>query len=40
MRRFDEPFQFYLEGDIGIDEFLEEAQMEWGRHLCGVGHSP
>ena len=35
MRRFDEPFQFYLEGDIGIDEFLEEAQMEWEDIFAG-----
>ena len=29
MRQFDEPFQFYLEGDIELDEFLEIAQEEW-----------
>ncbi len=29
MRQFDEPFQFYLEGDIDLDEFLEIAQEEW-----------
>ena len=29
MRQFDEPFQFYLEGDIGLEEFLEIAQEEW-----------
>jgi multiple sugar transport system substrate-binding protein len=29
MRQFDEPFQFYLEGDIDVEEFLEIAQEEW-----------
>jgi multiple sugar transport system substrate-binding protein len=29
MRLFDEPFQYYLEGDINLDEFLEIAQEEW-----------
>jgi multiple sugar transport system substrate-binding protein len=29
MRQFDEPFQFYLEGDIDLEEFLEIAQEEW-----------
>ena len=29
MALFDEPFQFYLEGDISLDEFLEIAQEEW-----------
>ncbi len=29
MRLYDEPFQFYLEGDISLDEFLEIAQEEW-----------
>ncbi|MCY4145799.1 MAG: sugar ABC transporter substrate-binding protein [Chloroflexi bacterium] len=29
MRQFAEPFQFYLEGDIDLDEFLEIAQAEW-----------
>ncbi len=29
MRQLAEPFQFYLEGDIGVDELLEYAQEEW-----------
>ena len=29
MRQFDEPFQFYLEGEMELDEFLEIAQEEW-----------
>ena len=29
MRQFDEPFQFYLEGEIELEEFLEIAQEEW-----------
>ncbi len=29
MRRFDEPFQLYLEGDMELGDFLDEAQAEW-----------
>ncbi len=29
MRQMAEPFQFYLEGDIDLDELLELAQEEW-----------
>ena len=29
MRQFDEPFQFYLDGEMELDEFLEIAQEEW-----------
>ncbi|MCY3716084.1 MAG: sugar ABC transporter substrate-binding protein [Chloroflexi bacterium] len=29
MRQMAEPFQFYLEGDIEVDELLELAQAEW-----------
>ena len=29
MALFDEPLQFYLEGDLSLDEFLEIAQDEW-----------
>ncbi len=29
MRQMAEPFQFYLEGDIELDELLEYAQEEW-----------
>ncbi len=29
MRQFDEPFQFYLEGEMELEEFLEIAQEEW-----------
>jgi multiple sugar transport system substrate-binding protein len=29
MRLFDEPFQYYLEGDMTLDEFLAIAQEEW-----------
>ena len=31
MRQFDEPFQFYLDGEMELDEFLEIAQEKSGK---------